>query len=122
MFGVCSVVYWHVSEQLGSGDLRFYIVAQFYPLLAVPLILFSFPARYTRGGDVLSVLCLFILAHILELLDRPIFEFGHVVSGHTLKHLAAGLATYWVLRMLRLRSTLVLRGFVNGTEPGPTTT
>jgi len=122
MFGVCSVVYWHVSEQLGSGDLRFYIVAQFYPLLAIPLILFSFPARYTRGGDVLSVLCLFILAHILELLDRPIFEFGHVVSGHTLKHLAAGLATYWVLRMLRLRSTLVLRGFVNGTEPGPTTT
>jgi len=40
------------------------------------------------------------LAKVLELLDRPIFELGHVVSGHTLKHLAAAAAGYWILRML----------------------
>jgi hypothetical protein len=26
---------------------------------------------------------------------------GHLVSGHTLKHLASALAAYWILRMLR---------------------
>jgi hypothetical protein len=29
------------------------------------------------------------------------------VSGHTLKHLAAAMGTYWVLRMLRRREPAV---------------
>jgi hypothetical protein len=49
---------------------------------------------------------LYVLAKILEALDRPIFELGHIVSGHTLKHLAAAGAGYWILRMLRKRRPL----------------
>jgi hypothetical protein len=38
---------------------------------------------------------------VLEFFDRGIFELtGHLVSGHSLKHLAAAVATYMVLRML----------------------
>jgi hypothetical protein len=47
----------------------------------------------------------YVLAKVLELLDRPIFELGHVVSGHTLKHLAAAGAGYWILRMLLKRQS-----------------
>lgn len=46
---------------------------------------------------------LYVLAKALEALDRPIFELGHIVSGHTLKHLAAAGAGYWILRMLLMR-------------------
>jgi hypothetical protein len=38
---------------------------------------------------------------VLEFFDRGIFELtGNLVSGHSLKHLAAAVATYMVLRML----------------------
>jgi hypothetical protein len=39
----------------------------------------------------------------LEAADRHIFSLGNFLSGHTLKHLAAGAAGIWVLRMLRLK-------------------
>src|SRR5256885_13114265 len=34
-------------------------------------------------------------------LDAPIFALAGVVSGHTLKHLAAATATAWLLRVAR---------------------
>ena len=42
-------------------------------------------------------------AKVLEAADRPIFAFGRIVSGHTLKHLAAAISAYWIFRMLRCR-------------------
>lgn len=103
-FGVGSVFYWHVSELQGRGDLRFYVLAQGYPILAIPLIMFLFPPRYSRSADLLGVLGFYVLAKLFELLDKPIFSLSQVVSGHTFKHLAAAASAYWVLRMLRLRS------------------
>jgi hypothetical protein len=100
--GVGSVIQWHLSEQRGSGDLRFYAAVQLYALLAL-LIALLLPPRYTRGSDLLVVACLYVLAKILEAADRQIFSLGGVVSGHTLKHLAAGAAGIWVLRMLKKR-------------------
>jgi hypothetical protein len=38
--------------------------------------------------------------------DGQVFALGHVVSGHTLKHLAAAAAGYWILRMLKRRDIL----------------
>jgi hypothetical protein len=45
----------------------------------------------------------YILAKLFEGLDRQIFRAGGFISGHSLKHLAAALACYLVLRMLILR-------------------
>jgi len=66
------------------------------------------PSRYTRGRDFAAVAGLYVLAKIVEALDRPIFELGHIVSGHTLTHLAAAGASYWILRMLRKRRSRTL--------------
>ncbi len=104
--GAASVVYWQITEHRGMGDLRPYAIVQFYPALAIPLLVLLFPARYTRIGDLLGVLGFYAMARICELLDAPIFSLGRIVSGHTLKHLAASVACYWVLRMLKLRSAL----------------
>jgi hypothetical protein len=62
-----------------------------------------FPRRYTRRSDLAVVVGFYALAKALEILDRPIFSIGHVVSGHTLKHLAASAAGYWILRMVEKR-------------------
>jgi hypothetical protein len=100
---IASVGYWHLTEQRGTGDLRLYALVQFYPLLAIPLMLWLLPPRYTRGGDLLAAAATYALAKLPELADAAVFSLTRVVSGHTLKHLLAALAGYWVLRMLKRR-------------------
>ena len=101
--GVASVFYWHWSELRGAGDLRPYLFVQFYPLLVIPCIAWFFPSRYSQGRMLLEVIALYGAAKVCEVLDGAIYSLGDIVSGHTLKHLAAALAAYWLLRMLRRR-------------------
>jgi hypothetical protein len=98
---VASVLYWHVTEAAGHGDLRPYLFVQFYPVLAIPLIMYLFPSRYSRGGDLLAAAALYAVAKGFEALDAVIFALGRIVSGHTLKHLTAAAATVLIIRMLQ---------------------
>jgi hypothetical protein len=100
--GIGSVLQWHLSEQRGAGDLRFYAAVQLYALLAL-LVALLLPPRYTQGSYLLVVAGLYVLAKICETADQQIFSVGHLVSGHTLKHLAAGIAGLCILRMLQKR-------------------
>jgi hypothetical protein len=106
LIGVASPIQWYVSELHGRGDLRFYGAVQLCAVLALPLFLVLFPARYTRSSDFAVVAAFYVLAKLLETLDPQIYTLGHIVSGHTLKHLAASLSGYWIYRMLRLRRPL----------------
>lgn len=101
--GPLSVLYWILTERAGAGDLRFYGLVHFYPMALIPLLLWLFPPRYTRGRDVLVVLALYGAALGADWLDQQIFSLGGWVSGHSAKHLLAALAAWWVWRMLRLR-------------------
>ena len=103
--GIGSVLDWRAGELLGHGDLRFYAAVQVYAILVL-LLMLLFPAKYTRGSDFAVVVGFYILAKILEESDRQVFALGHIVSGHTLKHLAAATAGYWILRMLRERNVV----------------
>jgi hypothetical protein len=103
--GTSSVLQWRWSEQQGAGDLRFYAAVQLYALLAL-LAALLLPPRYTRGSDLLVVVGLYVLAKMLEAADKQIFSIGHLVSGHSLKHLAAGAAGLWILRMLQRRQPI----------------
>jgi hypothetical protein len=98
--GIASVLLWSAGERRGQGDLRLYALVQFYPMLAIPLMALLFPSRYTRSWDLVTVVALYGLAKLFELLDAGIFSLGGVVSGHTLKHLAAALSGFWIWRML----------------------
>ncbi len=101
-FGAASVVQWYWTELHGHGDLRIYAAVQAYSAIALLLALLL-PPRYTRSRDFAVVFGFYFLAKIFETADRQIYSLGHAVSGHTLKHLAAAAAGYWILRMLRLR-------------------
>jgi hypothetical protein len=103
ILGVASVLYWSWSETQGHGDLRFYAAVQVYAILILLLALLL-PPKYTRGADFAAIVGFYALAKILEECDRQVFGAGHVVSGHTLKHLAAAAAGFWVLRMLKKRT------------------
>jgi hypothetical protein len=91
-----------------------------YSALVILLALFL-PQRYTRGSDFGLVLGFYALAKALELCDTQIFTALHVVSGHTLKHLAAAASGFCILQMLRKRKpvTTISSNFNSGYESAP---
>lgn len=99
--GVFSVIYWR-----GSGDLRLYGLVQFYPMVAIPLLLLLLPPRYTASGWMFATLGFYGLAKVFELLDRPL---GAIVStgGHPWKHVAATAALFCYTEMIARRCPMV---------------
>nr|WP_067290383.1 hypothetical protein [Marinobacterium profundum] len=84
---ILSVLYWHWRD-----DLRLYLLVQFGPVLILPLIILVFPGPGTVW--LWLTLAFYVLAKVLEFLDAPVFELsGYLLSGHTLKHLAAAAGT-----------------------------
>ena len=94
---------WDLGHIEQGGDLRFYALVQIYPIITLPLLCRLFPkSRYTTTKHMLLMLGWYVLAKILEVLDRSTYEvLGGVVSGHTLKHLAASMAVFTVISMLK---------------------
>jgi len=102
--GAASVGYWYWSEIQNAGDLRPYLLVQFGSLLVVVLLLWLYPARYSGTGYLAAGLAAYAAAKGLEIADRSIFALGHVVSGHTLKHLVAAGGVACLAWMLRART------------------
>jgi hypothetical protein len=98
--GVGSVLYWHWTEVRGHGDLRWYGLVQFYPMLLIPLLLWLYwsPAQKVAIRSLMWVVVWYALAKALEAEDRPMYA-GFGISGHTLKHLAAAVATWYFVQL-----------------------
>ena len=95
--GVISVVYWHFSEIRGEGDLRLYILVQFYPMLASPIILACFRSNCSHVQAYWWLLLLYIIAKVFEHFDGEVYDVLGFISGHSLKHLTAALGVYVLL-------------------------
>ena len=104
--GAASVVYWYLTEIRGAGDLRPYLLVQFLPLVAIPVMIAVLPARYTLGSLFFAALGLYGVAKICELWDVAIFSATGFVSGHTLKHLLSAAGIYVLLVMLQRRRVI----------------
>ena len=105
VLGMLSALYWQVGETLGAGDLRPYALVQFGSLVAIPLMAWLFPPRYTGTVDLIRAAGWYGLAKVFEYFDHGFFHLTGV-SGHTLKHLASAVGAWWILRMLERRSPL----------------
>jgi hypothetical protein len=105
--GAISVLYWRITERSGAGNVIPYGILQGYAVIALLLIALTYRSRYSHGNAVYSVFGCYVAAKVLEYFDPQIFSFGHVVSGHTLKHLFAGAAGLLLCRMLRQRRLVV---------------
>jgi hypothetical protein len=105
--GLGSVVYWHLTEQAGRGDLRPYVVVQFYSMAAVAFIAGLFKSRYTHASAIFVSVGIYGVAKVFELCDALLLRLSGI-SGHSLKHVAAALSAYWIVRMLKKRARAAL--------------
>lgn len=105
--GFISVLYWYYTEQQGRGDLRLYVLVQFLPLLLIPLIALTHQSRFTHNNLLIGVILFYLLAKLAEHYDQEIHQVLGFISGHSIKHLLAAIATYLVLVMLRNRKQIV---------------
>jgi hypothetical protein len=99
--GVFSLLLWR-----WTGDLRLYGWVQFFPCLALPLLLLLFPPKYTGTFYWVIAAALYALAKLFEFSDRAVHS-NFILSGHTLKHLFAAAACFAVLRYFQTRRPIV---------------
>jgi len=110
--GVGSLLLWR-----STGDLRAYGLVQFYPMLALPLMLILFPPRplpdgraTSRGSDcypgsagLWAMMAFYALAKALELLDQWVWRMAPPLSGHPWKHVAGAIAMLCYVQTMRGR-------------------
>lgn len=90
--GVASAVYWYATELHGAGDLRWYGLVQFLPLLLIALILILYQSPCNDKSYIWLILMCYGLAKLFELNDAAVFEYTSFISGHSIKHILAGIA------------------------------
>jgi hypothetical protein len=101
VLGLISVIYWHVSEQNGHGDLRLYALVQFLPMILIPTILWLFtPIEYLNNA-IWGMIVAYVVSKIAEFFDAGLYNVLGLLSGHSIKHLFAAFGAmmiYWALR------------------------
>lgn len=89
VIGAASVFYWDYSESQHAGDLRLYGLVQFLPMLLIPTILLTYRSVFDQTRFIWVVFLLYALAKAFEQLDATIYDWGKVISGHSIKHVCA---------------------------------
>ena len=82
LIGLLSVIYW-----IAFNDLKIYILVQFYPVLAILVILIFFKSKYNLTIGYWMLLLAYIIAKFFEYFDYQTQSILKLLSGHTLKHL-----------------------------------
>jgi len=95
ILSILSVIYWKYS-----GDIKLYLII----LIGVPI--YFFLKYYKNKNDTIRKYLYFtifftILYRIVELYDHQIYKItGNIISGHTLKHIFAGLSILYIVKLL----------------------
>jgi hypothetical protein len=97
-------VYWYWGELHGVGDLRPYVLVQFFPMiLLVILFVFGRPVFGDNRGY-WWLLASYILAKLAEHFDGLIAQWTDgVMAGHALKHVLAAMGLWFLLRCFAQR-------------------
>ena len=99
--GLWTVFQWRASEAAGRGDLRWYALYEGLIIMAGALLLWMFPSRNRATQAFAIAVAGNVAAKLFELFDKQIYALGGIVSGHTLKHLCAGLSFLPLIFLMR---------------------
>ena len=99
LLGIASVVYWHMTD-----DLRMYAWVQFVSLALLLIIIIIYKSKHLQTKYLAYAVFFYTLSKIFEYFDKQIYQLlDHVLSGHTIKHLFAAIATFFFYILLKRR-------------------
>lgn len=101
--GLCSVLYWWFTESRGVGDLRYYVVIQFFPILTIPLMLIFFQSKFNCIWGYWILLSAYVAAKLFETFDYQIHNYFGVISGHSIKHVLPAIGLYILISAYKKR-------------------
>ena len=82
VLGISSVIYWYIGEKAGNGDLRFYGLVQFLPVLIIPVVLILFNSAFTDSRAYWWLLLCYLIAKLFEHFDDEVFSLlGFISNG-----------------------------------------
>ena len=99
--GALSLLIW-----MRVDDLRLYAWVQFFPCIALPLMFWLLPPKYTGTYYWFIAAGFYLLAKLLEHYDAAIYSALRVMSGHPIKHVAAACACYAIYLAFRKRQPI----------------
>ncbi len=103
IFGIASVLYWHITEGLGKGDLRPYAIVQFLPMILIILMLVMYEPENTQKRFIIWGLAFYGISKVFEALDKSVFEMSYeIISGHSIKHMMAALGSFFIMKFFFL--------------------
>ena len=101
VLGIISVFYWQYTESIHQGDLRLYAIVQYLPMLLLLVILaFHYKQFPFLLHPIAMVILFYILAKLFEHFDKTIFENTQCIGGHPFKHIAASVASFYIVKMV----------------------
>jgi len=106
LVGSFSVIYWEYTESIDAGDLRLYGLVQFLPLVLISIILLTYRSVFSTTRFYWHAIALYGLAKVFEQLDGQIYALGAIISGHSLKHVAASLVPLVLIKGFRDRQLI----------------
>jgi hypothetical protein len=95
------------------------VILQAYAVVMLLWLAIVERPRYTRGRDLFWILGWYMLSKIFEALDTEVQAIGDLVSGHTLKHLAASGSGFVACAMLARRQLRTHGPVVSGATVRP---
>ena len=98
---IISVIWWPVFD-----DLRVYFIVKHQPFIIFPILLLFGTRIYDKISGYYWGLSMFVLATFFEFADQAIFDLTGFISGHTLKHIAAGIGLWFIMIMVRDRQKI----------------
>ena len=102
--GAGTVLYWWFGEASHRGDLRPYVLVQFLPMVLIPMMLVLYGSPFDRTGFIWQMIVLYAAAKVFEYIDYSVFSAGGLISGHSVKHIVAAIATLVFLHGLKHRT------------------
>lgn len=103
LLGIASVVYWHMTD-----DLRIYAWVQFVSMALLLIIISIYKPGHLQTKYLIYAFVFYTLSKLTEHFDKQTYELmGQIVSGHSIKHLLAAVATFFFYILLKHRVTYV---------------
>lgn len=103
MLGIFSVLYWNLTD-----DLKIYAWVQFFSSGLLLIVIFLYKPNTYKTKYLIIAFVFYTLSKISEHFDHTIFSgTNDVISGHTIKHLLAGIATFYFFLLLKYKKTII---------------